>query len=84
MIQKQQHLYSKIKLSRLEVELLALIEHIEPGRAHVDNLGTTITVLFLEGAFPAVVRIGGAHIAADDTPALLGTEITLVTDAHGG
>jgi hypothetical protein len=61
---------------------LALVKHIESGAADIYNLGATVSVLFLDGAFSAVEGIGCAGAIAYNTTTLLGSKIALVADMY--
>jgi len=63
---------------------LLLIKQIRPRTAQIDNLRTTVPVLFESRALEAVEGVADAFAAAHDAFVLVVAEAAFVADAHHG
>jgi hypothetical protein len=62
-------------------KILLLIEEVGPRRSEIDDLRTSIAILFESGALETVEGVGNTFAATDDTFVLVITERTFITDA---
>jgi len=63
-----------------EAVLFPFVKEIRFGRSEIDDLGTAVPVVLQLNAFPTVVGIRDAGIAADDAPSLVAAVIAFVAD----
>ena len=62
-------------------EVLLLVKQVRPRRAEVDNLRTSVTILFQPRTLKAVECVADAFAATDNALVLVVSEGALVTDA---
>ena len=69
-------------LTLFESEFLSFVEEIRLCTAQIDDLRTSIAILFGDCTFSTIIGIGTSRSSADHTSTLIGTIIAFITDAN--